>query len=189
MSNQHQVSYLAHLEAHITNWLDALPKKTSLTSVFFGGGTPGMFTTEYEPIMGAIRRFTAPNCEISIEVNPENVSMESCRTWKDLGFNRVSMGVQSFTDRGLETLTRGHGADVAIRSIEILQNTFANINIDLIYGWHKQSSVDWQHDLHLATDLQIPHLSLYALTYEGRTPFARRVRRGVWHEEEDRHEP
>ncbi len=175
-----QQAYFAALTTQVQAWLAPLHEANKLKSVFFGGGTPGLFGREYAPILDLLQPRLATEAEVTLEVNPENVTAENCRIWRDIGFNRVSMGVQSFQNQGLVALTRGHRSDVAKDAAHILLQYFSQVNIDLIYGWHGQDQKLWRQDLQEAITLGIPHLSLYALTYEGQTPFARRVERGVW---------
>ena len=169
-------AYLERLLFHIE--LMAPHLKMPFTSVFFGGGTPGLFSQEYRPLMDRLRSLLAPGAEVSLEANPNNCSIKSLELWRELGFNRLSIGVQTFSPVGLEFLTRDHGAAEALASIRDSMSIFTNVNIDLIYGWKGQTLESWKKDLQVALDLQIPHLSLYNLTYEPRTPIGRSFHRG-----------
>ncbi len=155
-------------------------------SVFFGGGTPGLLGHEYEPLFDRFMPHLVERAEISIEVNPENVTDQNCRQWHSLGFNRVSMGVQSFNPRGLKSLGRNHDSASAVIATELLLKFFPNLNLDLIYGWREQSVEEWRMDLRRAVDLSVPHLSLYNLIFESGTPLGRQVlRRGTeYHSDE-----
>jgi oxygen-independent coproporphyrinogen-3 oxidase len=183
-------SYLDVLTKHLIQgfeWLKiehgAVPK---FNSVFFGGGTPGLLGREYESIFRSFESYLIDGAEISLEVNPENVSAENIRIWRDLGFNRVSMGVQSFNPRGLKSLGRNHDVKRAVDATEMLLRTFPNLNLDLIYGWQSQTMEEWRQDLRQAIDLAVPHLSLYNLIFESGTPLGRQVlRRGTeYHSDE-----
>lgn len=176
-------SYLLALATHLGDWLEVLALKegaapTQFTSVFIGGGTPSLVTTGYEPLFAIIRRHLALDAEITLEANPDDVNASSLKAWKDLGVNRLSMGIQTFAPEGLKVLKRIHSADDALRAIEEARAVFANVNIDLIYGWPAQTLNLWREDLEKVVASGVPHLSLYTLTYEPRTPLGRAFLRG-----------
>jgi oxygen-independent coproporphyrinogen-3 oxidase len=170
--------YLGQLQSHF-NSIQARHQQYRYGSVFFGGGTPGLLSKEYEALFRAFRPYLLPQSEISLEANPNNISIEKLVAWRDLGFNRLSIGVQSFSDIGLKFLTRDHSEGVAKEAIALASKYFENFNIDLIYGWHKQTEKLWRADLEQAVSLGVPHLSLYNLTYEANTPIGRRNIRGL----------
>lgn len=174
--DQVKQSYLDWLLTELTSWLAKYSPR--LESVFFGGGTPSIFAREYEPIMSLLARYLQPNAEISLEANPDDINPESLAVWSNLGFNRISLGIQTFDKKGIEFLTRKHSPEEAQKAIEGALYRFGNVNIDLIYGWPTQSSDSWQNDLAIAAQLGIPHLSLYCLTFEPRTVIGRRFLRG-----------
>lgn len=154
-----------------------------MRTVFLGGGTPGLFTTEYEGLRQALAGWLAPDCEFTMEVNPKNISRENLASWRALGVNRVSIGVQTFDEAGLKFLTRDHSGDAAREAIHLACSEMGNVNVDLIYGWRGQSLISWQRDLTIVADSGVQHVSLYNLTYEGATPMARAFRRGSLYEE------
>jgi oxygen-independent coproporphyrinogen-3 oxidase len=129
--------------------------------------------------MQSLRPWLHPDAEITLEANPEHVTAARVDLWAELGINRLSLGVQSFQERGLKFLTREHSPAKAREAVELARKAISNVNLDLIYGWQSQELKDWQDDLNAAMALDIQHLSLYTLTYEGRTPLARMHRRGV----------
>ncbi|MCS6831667.1 MAG: radical SAM family heme chaperone HemW [Armatimonadota bacterium] len=151
-------------------------------TIFFGGGTP----TFPEPelvirILDAIRsRFNvSTDAEISIEANPGTVDRSRFAVLRQAGFNRLSLGVQSFDDRLLQALGRIHSSREAICSYEAARAAgFENINIDLMFALPDQTLRQWQHTLRTAIGLQPEHFSCYALTVEPRTPFYTMYRRG-----------
>lgn len=169
---------LAQYRAIIGRIEQSSGRKVSFSSVFLGGGTPGLFTGEYAPLMQEIYDRLDPGVEISIECNPNNITAHALATWKSLGFNRLSIGVQTLQKNGLEALTRDHDASGALRALELALGVFPNVNMDLIYGWPGQTAADWADDLRQLVRSGIPHASLYSLTYEDRTPFGRMARRG-----------
>jgi oxygen-independent coproporphyrinogen-3 oxidase len=172
--------YFAALLAHTKAWLAAAERAglLPLSTVFFGGGTPGLFTSTYAPLMAAIRPHLQSGAELSLEANPDNITAEALKQWRDLGFNRLSIGIQSFAPAGIEFLTRSHSSDVAQATLDLARQHFPNLNADLIYGWPGQTIAQWEQDLALCHQLGVPHLSLYNLTYEPRTAIGRRERRG-----------
>jgi oxygen-independent coproporphyrinogen III oxidase len=178
-STDHVKNYFKVLESQLNSWLSTFHPKQQFSSVFFGGGTPGLFSSEYESIFNIIKDRIQTTCEITLEANPHNIQKENLKVWRSLGFNRISIGVQSFDPKGLLNLTRDHSSLEARNAIELASTEFENVNLDIIYGWTNQSESSWVNDLAIATSLPVAHLSLYNLTFEGTTPMARSVKRGV----------
>jgi oxygen-independent coproporphyrinogen-3 oxidase len=154
-------------------------KEIGFSSVFFGGGTPSVLDSAYEPLLEAIRPFLHDSAEMSLEANPEHVTGDRVKCWRDLGINRLSLGVQSLQEAGLRFLTRSHSPEIALQAIETARKFISNVNVDLIYAWPDQSLDQWLQDIEGTLAQGATHLSLYSLTFEGRTPLARRVQRGV----------
>ncbi len=168
------------LKKHIQHWKCEYlnPHHLKIETVNIGGGTPGLFSHEYEGIFEELESCLLPNTEISIEVNPLNAHHATIKKWQELGINRVSIGIQTFDDQGLSFLKRDHTKNHAIKSIEVTQQYIENINLDLIYAWKDQTLKIWQEDLATALNLQPKHLSLYNLTYAEGTPIGRAHARG-----------
>jgi oxygen-independent coproporphyrinogen-3 oxidase len=177
-----QEAYLNALQRHLELWLTPhlWPKelKPRFTSVFIGGGTPSLVTSAYEPLFALLRPYLVSNSEITLEANPDDICPQSLSKWHALGITRLSMGVQTFDSSGLKTLKRIHDGPQALEAAALALKIFPNLNIDLIYGWPAQTLAQWQNDLRLARELGVPHLSLYTLTYEPRTPMGRSFLRG-----------
>lgn len=150
------------------------PLKWPVSSIFFGGGTPSLLTPGgLARILGCLAarcELDAP--EVTLEANPDDVTAERARAWRDAGVNRVSLGVQSFDARVLRYLGRRHDADGALRACEIVAEHFDNWSMDLIFGAHPAES--WPATLEQCRALAPPHVSAYGLTYEADTPFGRR---------------
>jgi oxygen-independent coproporphyrinogen III oxidase len=151
-------------------------------TVFFGGGTPSLLPVEH---MGTIVRALRdcfglePGAEFSLEANPGTVDSAHLQGLRDLGFNRISFGVQSFHDEELLRLDRIHSGSEVDDAYEWTRDAgFENINLDLIYGLSGQDMAGWQENLERALMLGPEHLSLYALTLEEGTPLTRDVARG-----------
>lgn len=138
----------------------------AVRTIYFGGGTPSCIAPELlSSVCRALPMDSAK--ERTIEVNPEDVSPESAGRWLELGFNRVSMGVQSLDDRELARVGRRHNAAEAIAAVATLRRAgFSNISCDLIYGLPGQNVGSWRHSLDSLLDLGIEHLSAYSLSYE-----------------------
>jgi len=151
-------------------------------SLFFGGGTPSLLDpTLLERILHTLRTFLSwgPETEVTLESNPKTVSLEKLRTFRSLGINRLSIGVQSFQDRFLKTLGRIHsGADARRTVDDALKAGFENVSCDMIFALPGQTFEDWQKDLQEAISLGTPHLSAYHLTIEGGTAFDGLHRKG-----------
>ncbi|MEN9371441.1 MAG: radical family heme chaperone HemW [Bacteroidota bacterium] len=153
-----------------------------ITTIYFGGGTPSLVdNTVIESLLAEIgRNFTInPNAEITLEANPDDISVEKAKSWKDIGINRFSLGIQSFEDDYLQWMNRAHSASQSFAAIEIIRETgFENFSIDLIYGTPGQTTEGWTKDLQTAIDLKIPHLSCYALTVEEKTALHNLIEKG-----------
>ena len=172
--------FLDTLFTHTEAWLSWYREKdrSGLSSVFLGGGTPSLYTTEYESLIDMITAHCQPGAEITLEANPDDITLESLNVWRTLGFNRISLGVQSFDPLGLKAMHRIHSKDQAIKAVDLALQIFPTVNIDLIYGWQGQTTLSWGEDLRTAVTLGVPHLSFYNLTYEPRTVIGRMAARG-----------
>lgn len=150
-----------------------------LQSIFIGGGTPGMFSREFEEIFQTLHPYIGPDTEVTLEANPSDIHASSLKIWKDLGINRLSIGIQTFEPKGLQFLTRRHSSKEGKDAILMAKEVIPNLNVDLIYGWNEQTLSEWEMDLDTFITMDIPHLSCYSLTYEPGTVFGRKVSRGV----------
>lgn len=141
----------------------------NIATVYLGGGTPSILKDdELEKILGSM--LTGQEIEVTIEVNPEDVDIDRVRRWKAMGVNRISMGVQSFSDAELRIIGRRHDSDTAIRAMESIRGGgINNFSIDLIYGLPGQTAENWMYSLNTLVDLAPTHFSAYMLTYEPRT--------------------
>lgn len=151
-------------------------------SVYLGGGTPSQLTAaELESLLGAVARNfrLAADAEITIEVNPDDVSAEYARALAAMPVNRVSMGVQSLHDGLLRLAGRRHSASGARSAYDALRNAgFGNVSLDLIYGFPGETMTQWEEDVNGILALRPEHISAYALSYEDGTPMQRRLERG-----------
>lgn len=153
-----------------------------VSSIYFGGGTPSVLTIEeiHEIMETFTKHYTLlPNIEIGIEVNPDDVSLDYLRELKQLQFNRLSIGVQSFFQEDLLWMNRNH---TAIQSFKVIEDSinagFNNFSVDLIYGIPNASHDRWHANLSKLLEFNIPHFSAYALTIEEGTAFHHYINSG-----------
>ncbi|HEY1267631.1 MAG TPA: radical SAM family heme chaperone HemW, partial [Candidatus Binatia bacterium] len=151
----------------------------SLRSLFFGGGTPSLFSPQAVGAMidraAALFPF-ASDIEITLEANPEDSSRFS--GYRAAGVNRLSLGAQSFQPQLLRALGRRHSADDTRAALETIRREFDNFSLDLIYGIPAQTIDDLRADLDAALDFSPPHVSAYNLTFEEKTEFNYRLKHG-----------
>ena len=151
-------------------------------TVFFGGGTPSLLAgAQMRALLKALRDCfdVDPDAEISMEANPGTVTEESLAAYRAAGVNRLSLGVQSFSDRLLASIGRIHTAREAERAVAMARGAgFDNLNLDLMYGLPGQSPADFAESVNAALSLSPEHLSLYSLIVEEDTPMHGRVARG-----------
>ena len=147
-------------------------------TVFFGGGTPSLVPETY--IAGALAAAReafpfAPGAEVSLEANPGTLTMEKLRAYREMGVDRLSIGVQSFDARLLKDIGRIHAPEEAVEAVRMAKAAgFANIGIDLMYGLPGQTMGAWEATLKTALSLPLAHISAYALIVEEGTPMAAR---------------
>jgi len=147
----------------------------NIQSIFFGGGTPSLFSAQaIGQILAGVKDCIplADDCEITLEANPGTFEQEKFSGFRSVGVNRLSIGVQSFNDKHLKTLGRIHSAGEAETAIGIAKQAgFDNFNVDLMHGLPNQSVEEALQDIQLALALGAPHLSWYQLTIEKNTAF------------------
>jgi oxygen-independent coproporphyrinogen-3 oxidase len=158
----------------------------NLETIYFGGGTPSLL-----PVAGLAKIFdriyenfrVAPDCEITMEANPDDLSRGYLQVLRSsTPVNRLSVGIQSFSDHDLRVLNRRHNARQALQSIDDARNAgFNNITIDLIYGLPDMDLRAWRSNLEIAFQLDVQHLSAYHLTIEPKTAMAGMISRGLIH--------
>jgi putative oxygen-independent coproporphyrinogen III oxidase len=156
----------------------ALPKiwGRRVYSIFFGGGTPSLFSARgIDAILAAVRaRVTLDSeAEITLEANPGTFEAEKFRGYREAGVNRLSIGIQSFNATHLQALGRVHNDDEAKRAIEIAQQNFDNINLDVMFALPNQMLAECEADIETALAFNTNHLSIYHLTLEPNTLFHR----------------
>ena len=161
-----------------------LPADTTLETIYFGGGTPSLLTAaELNQIFAAIHRHFAvsPRAEITLEANPDDLSVAKLAELRAGGVNRLSIGLQSFYEPHLRLMNRVHTAEESTTAVRRAQDAgFENISIDLIYGVPAPGHHVWEADLANAFALGVPHVSAYALTIEPGTAFGHRLQKGTF---------
>jgi len=154
-------------------------------TLFFGGGTPSLLSPEQlGRILAAVRAHfrLAADAEITLESNPGTLDSDKARAFRDLGVNRISVGVQSFHDSELRALGRIHTAEEGAAAIETLRAAgFDNVSLDLMFAIPGQSLESWRETLRRAIALRPAHISAYSLIIEPETPFERWEREGRLH--------
>ena len=157
--------------------------RVTFETIFFGGGTPSLLMPgQVERILSHLHaafRIT-PEAEVTLEANPGTVTGEKLRALRSLDINRLSIGIQSFSDHELKALGRIHDRAEAFRCVEHARAAgFDNISVDLIYSIPGQTLAGWEDDLRIATDLAPQHIAAYSLILEEGTPLARLVEAGT----------
>lgn len=149
-----------------------------LPSIYFGGGTPSLLSIEQISGLLTTARDTfgiANHCEITLEANPEQLTALYLTELRASGVNRLSIGIQSFSDDRLSAIGRRHSAERAVEAVRSAQSAgFDNISIDLMFGFYDMEQGEWSEQLDRAFSLGVQHLSAYQLSIEPRTVFARR---------------
>jgi len=157
-----------------------------LQTIYFGGGTPSLLNAgELDLIFNTIHSYhsIANDAEITLEANPEDLTLDYCQMIASKGINRLSIGIQSFQEKNLVLMNRNHQASDSIQAIHNAQKAgINNISIDLIYGIPANTEVELADDLEKATSLGVQHISAYSLTVEPKTVFGVQKKKGAFQE-------
>jgi len=149
--------------------------KNSLKTIYFGGGTPSLLEQRhFNQIFDSIHKFfhVVPDCEVTVEANPDDLTPGKLRTLKNVGVNRLSIGIQSFDDVVLQFLNRAHDSKSALTCIDNARSAgIDNLSIDLIYAIPAQDHKAWIRNIDTALQLAPQHFSAYSLTIEEKTVF------------------
>jgi putative oxygen-independent coproporphyrinogen III oxidase len=176
--NRGELPQQRYIDALIADLDGALPLVwgRSIHSIFIGGGTPSLFSPEaIDRLLGAVRARLrlAPDCEVTLEANPGTFEKDRFRAFRAAGVTRLSVGVQSFNDAHLRSLGRVHDSAQAIAAVQEAADAFETFNLDLMYALPGQTPQQLDEDLAQALALAPPHLSVYHLTIEPNTYFAK----------------
>lgn len=154
----------------------------SIQTIYFGGGTPSIVPAkDIDKILKKIYQHfeIQSDLEITLEANPDDLNKEYLHSIHNIGINRLSIGVQSFIDRDLEWMNRAHHKNEAIDCIRRAQDIgIENLSIDLIYGTPNLSDQEWKQNIYTTLELEVPHISSYALTVETKTTLGNWVEKG-----------
>lgn len=152
---------------------------TCLESIYFGGGTPSLLTLEeLQQFFSTLHaNFTlSENAEITLEANPDDITDENLANWRNVGINRLSIGLQSFKEKDLNWMNRAHSVQDALKCVELAKShSFQNISVDLIYGLPELTLEEWKQHIALVLDMQVQHISAYCLTIEAKTALHKMV--------------
>jgi len=153
--------------------ISVISSEENIETIYFGGGTPSLISgNDINFIIEAIKRNfkISENPEITLEANPDDITLEKLKDWKNAGINRLSIGIQSFTERDLRWMNRAHDASQALNCIQLARSAgFQNFSIDLIFGTPGLSDEEWEKNIQTVIDLDVPHIACYALTVEPKT--------------------
>jgi oxygen-independent coproporphyrinogen III oxidase len=155
------------------------PENDVIETIYFGGGTPSLLSqNEIQSIVSAIKQNykVASGAEITFEANPDDINSEKLFEWKNAGINRLSIGIQSFIERDLKWMNRAHNATQALKCIQLTRAAgFDNFSIDLIFGTPGLTNEEWEKNIETVIDLNVPHISSYALTVEAKTALQKMI--------------
>jgi oxygen-independent coproporphyrinogen-3 oxidase len=154
----------------------------TIETIYFGGGTPSLLSADdLQILIGAITDLyeVSPTAEITLEANPDDLNPQKVREFRQTLINRFSIGIQSFFEEDLKWMNRAHTAREAQSSIKRVQDAgFENITADLIYGFPLLNTPKWEHNIQQLIELQIPHISSYAMTVEPATALSSFIKKG-----------
>ena len=184
----HELQVGATLEIVSNDYIDAVLKELEsapsdeVKTIFFGGGTPSLLPADdLGRVISAVtaRNGLSSGCEITLEANPDSVSAEKLKRYIELGFNRISFGMQSSKPHVLAVLDRTHKPENVKKAVDLARAAgFASVSVDLIYGTPGESLEDWRDTVLAAFELDIDHISAYALIVESGTKLAAQIKRG-----------
>lgn len=162
---------------------DFLPTDARIDTIYLGGGTPSLLDQqELQALLDAIgtQYVIAPDAEITLEANPDDLTAPYLKMLAQSGINRLSIGVQSFLEKDLRALNRSHSAEQAHTCIQAARAVgIPNFSVDLIFGLAGQDTQAWENNIDILLALEVPHLSCYALTVEDKTALSHQVRTGA----------
>ncbi|MGB0261116.1 MAG: radical SAM family heme chaperone HemW [Flavobacteriaceae bacterium] len=161
--------------------MKSFQKPRPLETVYFGGGTPSVFTpSELAQLLEAVNKkhHLLADAEITLEANPDDLNMSYLKDLQAMGFNRISVGVQSFHDHELKMMNRAHNTQQAKEALALVADGFSNWSLDLMFGMPQSTDQSWAENLEQAMHYHPPHLSAYALTIEPRTVLEKYIDKG-----------
>lgn len=182
-TQQHHGPFVQALCTEIAHYADTHGALEPVETIYFGGGTPSLLApADLHRILQAVHDGfdTSGVQEVTLELNPEDVDGGRLRDLRELGIDRLSIGIQSFFQPDLDWMNRSHDAEQAAAIVPLARKAgFERFSVDLIFGLPEQPFEYWAANLQKVADLEAPHLSTYGLTVEERTPLAKQVLRGA----------
>jgi len=167
------------LKNEIENDISVISPGEIIETIYFGGGTPSLLLKdEIISIIDSIKQnyCVADDTEITLEANPDDISLEKLYGWKKAGINRLSIGIQSFIDRDLKWMNRAHNAKQALACIMLARKAgFQNFSTDLIFGTPGLTNDEWKENVQKVIQLDVPHIACYALTVEPKTALQKMI--------------
>lgn len=157
-------------------------ESTTVETIYFGGGTPSLLTSEeIKRIIDSVYNNynVSEDPEITLEANPDDLSSERIIELSKSPVNRLSIGIQSFHEKDLKLMNRAHNTQEAIQCLEEATKYFNNISLDLIYGIPNTTNIEWEENIDIALGFGVNHISSYALTVEPKTALASFIEKGV----------
>lgn len=178
-----RTTYLSALVKELEIRRVSIPEGEQVKHIYFGGGTPSLLSIdELREVVRTIQRLYPLDIsgEWTIECNPDDITTDYAMGVRELGFNRVSMGVQSFQDEDLRFLNRRHSSRQVYAAVASLRSAgIDNLSLDLIYGLPGQTTASWSDNLRQIIALEVPHISAYHLIYEEGTPLTKMRDKGI----------
>ncbi len=179
---QYKAQFVKAIKGEIEKrYKDILIKEDS--TIYMGGGTPSTLDiSQIEEIFSSTKQLVNGKIiEATIEVNPDDITLDFARSLKQIGFNRVSMGIQTFSDAYLQWMNRRHTKDTAIKAYEQLRDAgFTNISLDLIFGYSQLTQQEWLDDIKAMIKLSPEHISAYQMSVEPGSKLSAMVKRGEY---------
>lgn len=159
-----------------------LPARSIIETLYLGGGTPSILPSEdiLSIIQTARKNYPlTDDAEVTLEANPDDISAQKLAEWKEMGINRLSVGIQSFVERDLKWMNRGHNSQQAFNCLSLIAEAgYDNYSIDLIFGIPDLTDKEWNENINVVLNAKVPHISCYALTVEPKTALDKMISLG-----------
>ncbi|MEO7121144.1 MAG: radical SAM family heme chaperone HemW [Ginsengibacter sp.] len=179
LKDEMMIALVKEIGISSTSLLNDKNQKEIIETIYFGGGTPSLLTAaEIELLLNAVKNNfpISDNTEITIEVNPDDISMEKLSSWKNSGINRLSIGIQSFKEKDLTWMNRAHNTSQALESIALAKEAgFDNFSVDLIFGTPGLAEEEWKLNVDTVINSGATHIACYALTVEPNTALQKMI--------------
>jgi oxygen-independent coproporphyrinogen-3 oxidase len=179
---EYRTEMIDAIRKEITERVDYLEGR-AIETIYFGGGTPSLlFASELSVLIDEVKSNypISAHPEITLEANPDDITSENLKNWRQVGINRLSIGLQSFKAEDLKWMNRAHSTQEGLDCIELAKSEgFHNLTVDLMYGLPELSMEDWQRHIQTVISMDVPHISAYCLTIEEKTALHHMVKKGA----------